>query len=265
MPGEFPQHTETALQGLFDECLADASCKAAFPNVREEARAVLAVLRKGPVEVEVAPPPARKPVKVKLSRDLAGEAVRYMLYQSGSAGRIPLYIHLASQGNYAPLATAALMFRQRIVGSGATGLYLSITCAEDVPFVQDGPARTKLDDTFLGDYRYRQMREACNEWPRGEVEKDYFKPVRSSVPVLITTGRLDPVTPPLYGDRVAKGMPNSLHVVVPSGGHGFSGLEGVSCIDDLIANFVIAGSLKGLDISCVRSIRRQGFMLKLQQ
>ena len=264
MPNEFPQHTEMALQGLIDECLADAACKAAFPNVREEARAVLGVLRKGPVEAEVKPPPDRKPVKVKLSRDLAGEAVRYMLYQTGSAGRIPLYLHLASQGDFAPLATAALMFRQRIVAGGATGLYLSITCAEDVPFIRDEAARGKLDDTFLGDYRYRQMREACNEWPRGEVEKDYFEPVRSNVPVLITTGRLDPVTPPLYGDRVAKSMPNSLHVVVPSGGHGFSGLQNVSCIDDLIANFVITGSVKGLDTSCVRSIRRQGFMLKLQ-
>ena len=124
-----------------------------------------------------------------------------------------------------------MMFRQRIVASGATGLYLSITCAEDVPFIKDDAARAKLDDTFLGDYRYRQMREACNEWPRGEVEKDYFKPVRANVPVLITTGKLDPVTPPLYGDRVARNMPNSLHVVVPSGGHGFSGLKGDDCID----------------------------------
>ena len=157
-----------------------------------------------------------------------------------------------------------MMFRQRLVASGATGLYLSITCAEDVPFIKDDAARAKLDDTFLGDYRYRQMREACNEWPRGEVEKDYFKPVRANVPVLITTGKLDPVTPPLYGDRVARNMPNSLHVVVPSGGHGFSGLKGDDCIDGLIANFFSKASVKGLDTSCVRSIRREGFLLKLQ-
>ena len=263
MPAEFPRQTETALQGLIDECLADAACKAAFPNVREEARAVLAALKKGPVEAEITPPPDRKPVKVKLSRDLAGEAVRYMLYQSGSAGRIPLYLHLASQGDYAPLATAALMFRRRIVSTGATGLYLSITCAEDVPFVRDDAARGKLDDTFLGDYRYRQMREACNEWPRGEMDKDYFKPVRTNAPVLITTGNLDPVTPPLYGDRVAKGMPNSFHVVVPSGGHGFSGLKGRDCITNLIVEFIRSATVKGLDTSCVKSIRREGFLLKL--
>ena len=263
MPNEFPQHTEAALQGLIDECLADAGCKAAFPDAREEAGSVLAALKNGPVEVEVKPPPDRKPVKVTLSRDLAGEAVRYMLYQASSSGRIPLYLHLAAEGNYTPIAEAAIMFRKRLVGSGGTGLYLSITCAEDVPFVQDGPARTKLDDTFLGDYRYRQMRESCAEWPRGEVEKGYFTPTRSDVPVLITTGKLDPVTPPLYGDRVAKGLPNSLHVVVPSGGHGFSGLRGTDCVTNLIAEFVRSASVKSLDTSCVKSIRRADFLLKL--
>lgn len=263
MPDQFPQHTEAALQGLLDECLTDAECKSAFPNVREEAKSVLAMLRMRPVEVEVKPPPDRKPTKVKLSRDLAGEAIRYMLYQTGSAGRIPLYLHLAAEGNYTPLAEAAVMYRQRVVATGATGLYLSITCAEDVPFIVDGPARKKLADTFLGDYRYREMSEACREWPRGSVEQGYAAPVRSDVPVLITTGSLDPVTPPLYGDRVARSLPNSLHVVVPAGGHGFNGLQGIDCIDDLIADFVINASVKGLDTACVKTMRRGGFMTKL--
>ena len=265
MPGEFPQQTEAALQGLIDECLADAACKAAFPNVREEARTVLATLKKGPVEVEVKPPPDRKPVKVRLSRDLAGEAVRYMLYQTNAAGRIPLYLHLAAEGNFTPLAEAAVMFRKRLVATGATGLYISITCAEDVPFVKGGPARAKFDETFLGDYRYRQMREACAEWPRGTVEKGYFEPVRSDIPVLITTGQLDPVTPPLYGDRVARSLPNSKHIIVPSGGHGFNGLKGIDCITHIISEFISAGSVKGLDTSCVKTIGREGFMLKMPE
>lgn len=166
MPRDFPQQTEAALQGVIDECLADKDCKAAFPDVRAEARTVLAKLKQGPIEVEVKLPPERKPVKVKLSRDLAGEAVRYMLYQTGSAGRIPLIVHLAAEGNFTPLAEAAIFYRQNVVATGATGMYLSVTCAEDLPFIKDEASRAKLDETFLGDYRYRQMREACAEWKR---------------------------------------------------------------------------------------------------
>src|SRR6185503_12579403 len=67
MPGDFPVQTERALQGVLSECLADKACSEAFPNIKEEAKAVLAELIKGPVEVEVQKPRSNERVKVKLS------------------------------------------------------------------------------------------------------------------------------------------------------------------------------------------------------
>ena len=265
MPRDFPQHTQRALEGVLAECLADAPCKAAFPNVHTDMRSVLEKLKRGPVEVEIKAPADRdRTVRVSLSRDLAGEAVRYMLYQSGAASRIPLVLSSAAKGDFAPLAEAALFYRQQIVATGATGLYIAITCAEDLPFANSGGiGKRKADDaTFLGDYRLRQQLEVCSEWPKTPIERSYAQPVRSNVPVLILTGEWDPVTPPLYGERVAKTLPNSLHVVVPSGGHGFGGLSGLECIDDLTTDFIRSGTTRVLNISCVKSIRRTGFRIK---
>lgn len=262
MPRDFPQDTERALNGVLDECLADTACRAAFPNVRAEAKAVREKLIAGPIEVEVKMQPDKPAVRVKLSRDLAAEAVRYMLYQSGSAGRVPLILHIAAEGNFAPLAETAIFFRQQLVATGATGMYLSVTCAEDLPWIKPGVGEKNAENTFLGDYRLRQQREACAEWPQGKVEKSYSAPVRSDVPVLITTGQWDPVTPPLYGDRVAKGLSNSLHVVVPSGGHGFGGLSGLDCITNITNDFIATGNTKTLNTACVKSIKRNGFALK---
>jgi hypothetical protein len=73
------------------------------------------------------------------------------------------------------------------------------------------------------------------------------------------------VTPPAYGDAAARALPNSLHVVVPHGGHGFNGLDGLECIDKLIDAFINSGSTKALDTTCVGNIRRQGFPVKLLQ
>ncbi|HEV2836218.1 MAG TPA: alpha/beta hydrolase, partial [Pyrinomonadaceae bacterium] len=98
--------------------------------------------------------------------------------------------------------------------------------------------------------------------PRAEVEREYSQPVRSDVPVLILTGEWDPVTPPSNGERVSKTLTNSLHVVVPHGAHGLDGLEGMECIDRMIVSFVDSGTTKTLDTSCVKNIRRKGFMLK---
>jgi pimeloyl-ACP methyl ester carboxylesterase len=251
---------------VLDECLADAACRAAFPDIKAEARAVLESLIAGRAETQIKFPPDGKIVTVKLSRDLAAEAVRYMLYSTGDASRVPLFLHLAAKGNFSPLAETALLYRRELVGAGATGLYLSVTCAEDLPFIKPGEGLGgEAEKTFLGTYRLRQQREACAEWRRGGVPKDYVQPLRSLVPALILTGEWDPVTPPVYGDRLAKNLPNSLHIVVKSGGHGFGGLEGLDCVSNLIAEFFDKASVKTLDTSCVKNIRRRGFELKMPE
>lgn len=265
MPRDFPGHTERAIDGVIDECLSDAACRAAFPDLKAEVKAVSARLVKGPVEVDVKNPQTGQTTRIKLSRDLAAEAVRYMLYQSGAASRLPLFIHMAAKDNFVPLAEAALFYRQQIVATGSNGMYLSVTCAEDLPWIKKGEGERNGVNTFLGDYRLRQQRAACELWPRAELGRDYAEPTRAKVPALILTGEWDPVTPPAYGDIAARHLPNSLHIVVPHGGHGFGGLEGLDCIQKLVAEFVNQGSTKGLDTSCVKSIRRRGFQLKLPE
>jgi pimeloyl-ACP methyl ester carboxylesterase len=263
MPRDFPQHTERALNGVIADCAADEACRAAFPDLGTEVKSVLEWLMRGPVEVELKR--EGKSVRISLSRNVAAEAVRYMLYQAGAASRIPLFIHLAAQGNFGPLAEAAISYRQQIVATGSNGMYLSVTCAEDLPLIKPGEGERNGVDTFLGDYRLRQQRAACALWPRGTIPGNYAEPTRSKVPALILTGQWDPVTPPIYGDTAAKYLSNSLHLIVPHGGHGFNGLNGIECIDNLIVSFIERGTNTGLDTSCVGSITRKGFLLKLPE
>ncbi len=127
--------------------------------------------------MEVAKANSKRSRKVKLSRDLAAEAIRYMLYNPVPATRVPLTLHLAAQGNFVPLAQHALFVSQNLVGTGSNGMYLSVTCAEDLPWIKPGEGERLAANTFLGDYRLRQQREACALWPRAEVERDYAEPV----------------------------------------------------------------------------------------
>lgn len=262
MPQDFALHMDRALNGVLAECAADQACNQVFPNLRAEVKTVLARLIRGPVDVEVRHPDSGKNVKVKLSRNLAAEAVRYMLYNPTQASRVPLFLHLAAEGNFGPLAEAALNYRRNLVGTGSNGLYLSITCAEDLAWIKPGEGERMAANTFLGDYRLQQQREACALWPRGTIPSNYSELIRSDAPVLILTGEWDPVTPPSNGEAVARYFPNSMHVVVPHGAHGFDGLDGVDCIVRLNTEFVERGTIKGLDTACVKSVRRRGFALK---
>ncbi|HEX6045221.1 MAG TPA: alpha/beta hydrolase [Pyrinomonadaceae bacterium] len=265
LPKDYPEQTERALQGVLSDCVADEACNSAFPNIKSESKAVLERLMKAPVDVEFKTPGSETPIKVSLSRDLAAEAVRYMLYNAGAATRIPLLLHLAAEGNFAPLAQTALNYRRNLVGTGSNGMYLTVTCAEDIPWITRKEDEHLAQNTFLGEYRLRQQREACALWPRGTIPSDYGKPVRSDVPVLMLTGEWDPVTPPVNAEYVARTLPNSVQIVVPQGGHGFGGLENIDCIVRLSGEFVERGTTKGLDTACVKSIKRRPFVLKAPQ
>lgn len=263
MPRSFPQDAERALQGVLSECEADEACRKAFPQVKVDAQRVLEQLLQSPAQAEVQLPQSKERVTVKLNRNLAAEAVRYMMYSPIGAGRVPLFLHLAAEGNYVPLAQAALFYRQNLVATGSNGMYLSVTCAEDLPFVKAEDAKRIGTNTFLGSYRYDQQNAACELWPRAMIDSKYAEPVRSDKPVLIMTGEWDPVTPPSQGDAVAKTLPNSLHVVVNDGAHGLSGLQGIECLDRLMTQFVERGTVKDLDTSCTKNIKRKGFALKM--
>jgi pimeloyl-ACP methyl ester carboxylesterase len=84
-------------------------------------------------------------------------------------------------------------------------------------------------------------------------------PVKAAVPILLTSGTLDPVTPPENGDTIAQTLSHSLHVRVPSAGHSPFGLTGLDCLDDLKRTFIERGRAEGLDTSCVTRIARPGF------
>jgi pimeloyl-ACP methyl ester carboxylesterase len=257
-PERFGQLAARALDGVLTECLANEACARAFPRIRDEAREVFDRLRRSPGTTAVAHPSARRTAAVTLTRENVAEAIRYLLYSTAGASRVPLYLHEAFGGDFSSIA--AFLIRWRARGT-FDGLYLSATCAEDVPFVAAGAAEAD-DPTFLGGYRVREQRAACAVWPRGEKPVASGEPVTSGVPVLIISGLLDPVTPPENGDVLARTLTRSLNVRVPSGGHSLHGLQGLECLERLKRDFVARGTVDGLDTSCVSAISREGFVLR---
>ena len=135
LPLHIPPGAERALKGVLAECAQEKACHAAFPKLEEESNAVWWTLGKGPVRARVLNPKTGEPTDVSLSRDLAAEGVRYMLYSSSAAGEVPGVLHQAALGDYTPIAERALSGRLQIVASGSMGISPLVTCAEDVPWI----------------------------------------------------------------------------------------------------------------------------------
>jgi len=264
MPQHFARDAQRALDAVIAECAADAACRAAFPRLASEVKAVFDRLRVAPVRVTVEHPRTGRPTTIALGYDMVAETLRYMLYQSTGAALVPAAMHRAASGDFTWLARRALRERGATTGNGMfDGLYLAITCMEDVPFTDATREATEAKGTFLGEYRMQQQRTACDLWGRATVSREFHTPVRTNVPVLLVTGANDPVTPPRYAAEVARSMPNSLTVVVPFGGHSLAGLDGVACIHRLHRDVIERGSVAGLDTNCVAQVRRRGFPTEL--
>ncbi len=261
MPLAIPKKAQRAFDGVLSECAAEPACHRAFPKLAAEAAAVFGRAAAGPLPAETYDPATGDPVKVTLSRDIVGEAIRYMTYQVWWASLVPVVLHEAAGGNFDALAAFALFARKEIVASGSMGMYLSVTCAEDLPFIRPGEGEKAAEGTYLGDYRLRQQRAACGVWPRGSVPEDYARAVRSEAPALLVVGEWDPATPPSLAEEAARTLPNGRVLVVPHGAHGHEGLEEASCLEALVGEFLEKGSAKELDVSCLSKILRPPFTL----
>jgi pimeloyl-ACP methyl ester carboxylesterase len=258
MPLHHSESAARAMDLLLDECERDAACHAAFPQIRDDWKNVLAQLEKQSARVEYSPHgKSAAPTTVEIQRGVFGEKIRTWMYGRDKAARIPLIVHHAATGDFAPFLRQAIA--PSIPDFVADGMYLSVTCAEDVPFISPEEAVKLTAGNPFGNYRVFQQTRACGMWPRGEIPTDFLEPVRSNAPVLIFSGNMDPITPPKYGEEVAKHLPNSRHIIIPEAGHGVDGMTDPGCIDRIIIEFMDKGNARDLDTSCIERMAAPPF------
>ncbi len=259
LPLYFARSAQAALDGLFAECAAEPTCAAAFPDLSGDLAKVLARVKASPVRATVMDPKTGEDAEREITWPTLVQTLRYMSYSSASAQEIPLALHLAANDDYSVFARNAAVYGGAL-GGLPDGVYLSITCPEFVARIHDEDVAAAVEGTYLGDYRVRQQREACALWPHAALPRDYWEPLRSTIPTLLVTGERDPVTPAQDTLLVATTLPNSRTIIVPDGAHGSNGLEGLDCIQDIEDRFVDQGDFTGLDIDgCVAAIRRPPF------
>lgn len=240
---------QRALDLILAACEADPGCSAAFPEVRADFDALLAALAAEPATVTLDDPFTGAPAEVRLTRAAAASTVFTLSYSPEAAALLPLLIHTAQrEGDLRPLAAQSLIVGREAADTIALGMRNAVLCAEDVPRYPDTPG---AGAGYLGDLMVRVFGASCASWPRGEADPAAFAPVSSQAPVLLLSGERDPVTPPAYGEAVAAGLPNSLHLVAAGQGHNvfFRG-----CLPGVVADFLAAGSAAGLDTACVERL-----------
>lgn len=246
-----PLSSQKALDLLLARCQMDSACQATYPNLRAELGVVMDQLEKQPVDLHVTHPRTGQPVI--LNRAMLAQGLHSLLIKTSTAVQLPHLIHQLYQGNYteiAQLLTASL-------ASDTSSSYwhimnLTILCNEEWARMRPEEIARFSQGTYL---RYEDVRlytvpeKICAIMPRPQPEALYQPLTASTVPVLIISNQADPQNPPENVAGAVEHYPNSLTLIAPGQGHGYSGIP---CRDTFISAFIESGTTKGLDPSCLQ-------------
>lgn len=257
LPLFFPRDAQRAFELLAKDCAEDAGCNTAYPNLLERTRTLMDRLRKDPPLVKLTHPRTGVTADVRIEARLVANVIVMALYSSTMTALVPAVVAAAERNDFQSMLALAGM-NDSGEPNMSVGMQLSVICAEDAPRITPEEFKKRSESTLFGEYIMPIQQDGCSFWPRGKVDPSFYEPLTSPIPTLVMSGEVDPVTPPSWGEQVAKTLSNSKHLVMPGTGHTPGG---TGCGQRVIRSFIERGSVDGIDTACVDRVRRPAFFV----
>jgi pimeloyl-ACP methyl ester carboxylesterase len=256
---ELPANVTRAMDALFEGCAADADCSAAFPDLETVFWDTVDRLNETPAGFEITDALSKERYDAVMSGDdLVGTLIGF-LYHTEVIPSLPQIIYDAAEGTFDLIALiqGSLMAQQEVV---SLGMQYSVECNEEHTFssVEEYEAVLAgypqlagfLENSAVGTLAF----DICEAWDSGQADPIENEPVSSDLPVLLMTGRFDPVTPPAWARHAAETLPNGAVFEYPGVGHGASVVEG--CPRDMLVAFFTDPTVEP-DGACVAGMEMQ--------
>jgi pimeloyl-ACP methyl ester carboxylesterase len=233
---------ELAFEKLFKACDDNRYCHRRYPNLERAIFEQIEWLNVRPRPVTVTDPRNGEPVTILVSGRALVEIVRWALAFTDARYALPAYLAAVSEVDPAVLEPAVRGMVDGYLGLGSSdmseGKYYAVECIEEVPF--NDPVLVKEMEKkyyrFAGfGYQLEQM-SACDAWPKQTPDVSLKAPIKSSIPTLILSGELDPLTPVEYGRLTASRLDRSYLIEVPGLGHSL--LSNSECAVEITEDFL---------------------------
>ena len=231
-------------KALFDACAAQQPCRKAFPDVHADFTRLVADLTAHPQTVSVPDPASGRSVDVVIDGYKLANLVVQASINSELRTEIPLIVHDLATGD-GTKAAQALLPSAGPAGLFGYGLQLGVQCREYVPLTSREQMRDagkealpEFPDAVLSLLpQTPYVFSDCLAWDVGPAPPGLNAPVRSDVPVLLVSGALDAVTPPMFAEIAANALPNSRQLVFPGAGHAVA-VTSVDCFATVMTDFL---------------------------
>jgi pimeloyl-ACP methyl ester carboxylesterase len=115
-------------------------------------------------------------------------------------------------------------------------------------------------NSFAGDLLFSSVAKVCQGWPKFTAPANFAQAVNSTIPTLLLSGELDPITPPAWGELAAKNLSNAKHYVAKQAAHG---LVTQTCAAAMVSEFLEQTSFDDIDARCLDDMPQRRFLLNV--
>jgi pimeloyl-ACP methyl ester carboxylesterase len=240
---------QDALDADFGLCRAEPACVKAFGDPSRDLAELRKRIARHPPRVSYRDPTTNAEHTRTLDEATLTGVVRFFAYTPLTAALLPLSLHQAVDGHYAPLLAQSRLIAGQLGHQIDSGLELAVLCTEDVPLLKPDPAGkgTLLGAGFIG-----ELQRQCAGWPRGHLPAEFHQPLHTDIPTLILEGQFDPITPPRYGKEVLAHLGDARLLIARGQGHN---VIGAGCMPRLVGKFIARLEPKALDAQCLDTLR----------
>ncbi len=247
-----PKASQSALDHIFTYCEQDEKCHAAYPVIRDEWKAILARLAKGPVVTGYTLPGAHEPLQVDM--DMVVEAVHQTMFKAGGYAKLPSAIHaFATTEDWTPIVEKSVKEQQSGASQPERFLLMSLTifCFEPAWGNQPEAIARLNPGSYIRDYQVKLaqgQQKTCAALPKPDPSLIYGPGKPAPLSALMLNSLLDPQNPPSNMALALKEFTRSRLVTELTEGHETSNSE---CRWGIIARYIQQGSVEGLVTSCL--------------
>ena len=216
-----PASAYSAISALNQSCADAGACGTTFGNLVTKFTTGVDALNASPVDITV------QGSTFPLDGSTYAGLVFQVMYSKSSYAYLPLVINdLATRRVDRIETTLANWLSATGGGHGiSTGLYYGVVCGEMFnPPDQSAVATMNagVPQSFMNTFGggWQSVADSCASFPKHAMQAQLAQPVASAVRTLVSSGRLDPITPPTFGDVAAATLTNREVVVHANSGHG---------------------------------------------
>ena len=257
VPAGMAQVAQQALVKIVDRCKSDKACAAVWPDGAGDLERLQQRLAHGSFRLNS----SGDNRGTEISPGVVASYLRMHLYSASGGVTIPGSIHALSDEHrdQAELLKVVDWRKNFDTWGPPLGMYMAITCAEDLPFIDVIAERRAAERTFLGSYRVDQQVAACRAWPKAQPNAAVHTPVVSSVPTLLLIGEFDVATPSRLVPIIAASLAHGRTIVVPNRGHSMPE-KWDSCLGKVATVFLETADEKHLDTACIGQLQMPPFV-----